>query len=166
MDETHWDDDSTDAFLPFFLAGTWLAVPVSSVELIGVRQGLTALPYAPTRIVGLTNVERRTYPLLDLEHWLELQASDELPDGMNERARTLVIRDGLCSAAFDTSNTMAVLRIGQAAIKPPTVIRNGRIQQYLIGEFDASFARIGLINVALLLTDAQLHSASAMTVNS
>lgn len=68
-------DEQSDQYLTFFMAGEEFGVDILAVQEIRGWEPITAIPNAPSQVLGFTNLRGTVAPIIDLRHCFGVESA-------------------------------------------------------------------------------------------
>ncbi len=132
----------------FQLVDTWLAIEPSAVETILDPQHYVELPLTPHHILGIIPHGQSIIPILHLPRFLKMIKQDTL-DAKHNRILIVKVRDMDVGIPIETTGGVEI--IPTENITQSTLTKNGRLQDFLTGEYEGDHGLTGILDIALIL---------------
>ncbi len=144
----------------FVLADTRLALPASNVRSIDSVQPPINLPHSPPHILGLIPHGDGALPVVDLAHFLNLQAESagEDDDGSEAQQRMMVIQQDDMNVGFLCRQVLGVRTVQEGDLEPPRLLTGGRLGEFIRHELTEDDFAIGVLDLKLLLDAARVRA--------
>jgi chemotaxis signal transduction protein len=137
--------------------GVRLVVPSHNVMGVVAFEPPTRIPRTPAHIIGLLPHGDGALAVVDLAEFLAIPHVGNEPDAPSTR-RVVVTRHGDLEAGMVCDQTHGVMAFEGISLEPATVLKAGRLAEFVSWEFDASASRVGVLNLAALLDSARVKS--------
>lgn len=138
--------------VPLRVGGMWVAVPaLAAVEIVSPRDPLP-LPLAPAHVPGLVSLRGRAVPLLDLARFLQLDGAEQ----SGGFPRLVLVEQADMRVAVWADQVLGVIAAGELVVRD-TSVACGLLQQFAIGELDAPFGIVTMLDVDALLEAARVR---------
>jgi len=147
-----------DAFFVFQIASTHVAVRAEQVEGVLAANDPTPIPSTPGYILGLVPYGETTLPIIDPARFLDLDEEEET-GGEGAETRVVVLRSGAMQVGLHCGRAIGVVAVDKPKLLPASVLSGGRLQEFLRAEFEATEARVGVLDVAAMLGAARITPA-------
>ena len=137
--------------------GVRLVVPSACVAGVIAFDAPTRVPRTPPHILGLLPYGDGALAVVDLALFLDIGATSDSHDGLTTR-RVVVTRHGELEAGLLCDQTHGVLGFESSSLEPPSVLKAGRLAEFVSWEFDDTTSRVGLLDVVSVLEKARVIS--------
>lgn len=130
---------------------------VPSVGVLGVvaMEPPTRIPRSPTHILGLVPHGEGAIAVVDLAEFLQVREPEAAPAEMSTQ-RVVIAKHNELEAGLLCDQTHGVMRLPRDKLEAPTVLKGGRLGEFVEWEFDGPGARAGVLNLAGVLEAASI----------
>ena len=141
-------------FFTFQLAENWLALEPDAIVTILDPQQFIPFPLAPSHILGLIPHGQSILPVFHLAYFLKMSnADDEDPT----QKRLLVLRKNTLEVVVPIQTTGGMKAIPKESIITSSLVtKNGRLQDFLVGEYESERHVTGILDIGLILERARV----------
>lgn len=139
---------STQQWFTFQLVDTWLAIEPSCVVTILDPQHYVELPLTPHHILGVIPHGQSIIPILHLPRFLKMIKQDTLNAKTN---RILIVKVKDMDVGIPIEVTGGVEAVSEQKVSSNILTKNGRLQDFLIGEYEGGQGLTGLLDIQLTL---------------
>lgn len=132
----------------FQLANTWLAIEPNSVVTILDPQHYVHLPLTPSHILGIIPHGQSIIPILHLSDFLRMLNSDILNP---QTHRVLIVSINDMDVGIPIQVTGGVEIISENQVSNQVLTKNGRLQDFLVGEFEGDHGLSCILDIGMVL---------------
>ena len=151
------DIDRLKSVFSFRVEGIRLVVPSYNVVGVIAFEPPTRVPRTPSHILGLLPYGDGALAVVDLANFLEIPKQQAQAD-IAAVHRVIVTRDRDLEAGFLCNQTHGVMPFDNAQLETSTVLKSGRLAEFVSWELDDAQSRVGLLNLASVLENARVGS--------
>lgn len=137
----------------FRLINTWLAIEPDSVVTILDPQRYIPLPLAPTHVLGLIPHGQTILPVFHLSLFLKMSGF-EVHNATT--SRLLVIKKNQLEVAIPINQIGGVETMLEKVTSSTILTRNGRLQDFLLSEYEGLQGFTGILNIETVLERARV----------
>lgn len=145
-----------DGLVRFRVCGTWLAASACHIETIGVLDSVSPLPMAPKHVLGQTRLHDEVFVVFDMAAFLSMKDALDSALVVSDPPRVVVLKALGMRAAVPVGATSHMVNMPKEDLDPPDVLNNGRLGDFLSGEFESELGRVGVLDVERLLESARV----------
>lgn len=144
---------STQQWFTFQLVDTWLAIEPDCVVTILDPQHYVELPLTPSHILGVIPHGQSIIPILHLPRFLKMIKQDTLDSQKN---RILIVKVKDMDVGIPIELTGGVEVVSDDGISKNILTKNGRLQDFLTGEYEGNQGLTGIVDIGLTLERARV----------
>ncbi len=144
---------NTEQWFTFQLANTWLAIEPSMVVTILDPQHYVHLPLTPDHILGIIPHGQSIIPILHLSLFLRMINSGQI-DPQTHRVLIVKVKD--MDVGIPIQVTGGVELVPVEKVSKNILTKNGRLQDFLMGEFEGEQGLSGILDIGLVLERARV----------
>ncbi len=140
------------------VGGVRLVMPSENVAGVVALDAPTRVPRTPEYILGLLPHGEGALAVVDFETFLALAKHDAREKGSTRRV--VIVRSGELEAGLACEHVFGVASLEPTELESPSVLKSGRLPEFVRGEYDGPGGRVGLLDVSSVLEAARLSSRS------
>jgi chemotaxis signal transduction protein len=136
-----------------------LFVDAANVSGVLALEPTTRVPHAPPHIVGLAPHGEGALAIADLGQFLQLD--DVQPDRYAvdmSTYRVVIVTHSNMEAGLLCDQALGVRALERARMEPASILRGGRLTEFIREEIDCDDARFGVLDLGALLNSARIPS--------
>lgn len=141
----------------FELATEHFGVDIAAVESIIKMQTITAVPFAPQFVEGVTNLRGVVLPVIDLRKRFDLPVVET-----NQNTRIVVVEIGGLTVGMIVDAVTEVLRVPEETIEPPSPLMLTMDSAFITGIAKVSERLVILLELGKVLSTQEKAELQAL----
>lgn len=148
----------TRPLLVFLLGELRLAVDANSVASVLPGEPPTKIPKTASYILGLIPYDEGALTVVDLFGFLDLDVPEKTRKLELSERRVIIVSTDELEAGLLCDKAMGVIGVEISKTKEATILKGGRLPEFLEYEIDTALGRVGILNLANILEAARVKT--------